>query len=77
MDACKLSGNVVNTSKRLGMCSGAVVQSTQPLVSGEQHVVFQIIGMFMVEFLSHNTLAPMVHACKLLQEVLRFKQSRT
>jgi hypothetical protein len=73
----QVTRNVMNTFKRAGKCSGAVCQSTQPLVSGEQHVVFQIIGMLMVEFLSHNTLAPMVHACKLLQEDLRFKQSRT
>jgi hypothetical protein len=76
-DSCKPPSNVVDTCKRPAKCSGAVVRSIQPLVSGDQHVVFEIIGMLMVGFVSHNTLAPMVHACKLLQEVLRFKQSQT
>jgi hypothetical protein len=67
----------MNNCKRPGKSSVAVTQSIQPLVSGDQDAVLGIIGMLMGSFLSHNTLAPMVHACKLLQEVLRFKQSHT
>jgi hypothetical protein len=75
--SCKCPNNVMNNCKRPGKSSVAVTQSIQPLVSGDQDAVLGIIGMLMGSFLSHNTLAPMVHACKLLQEVLRFKQSHT
>jgi hypothetical protein len=68
----------IDTSRSHAKCSAVLVnRCKQPAEVGEQHVVFEILGMFMLELVSHNMLAPMVQTCKLLQKSLRFKESKT